>query len=253
MSVNRELWEQTFTKDRVPAWICPTCSKALIKPVKNTFSSNETFASREARGHEAWEPDWISSKCAGILECLNPDCRERITMIGEGSIEQRFYQDINGNYKDDTFESITPKYFDPPLFPFQLPSKCPDDIQEMIIDSFRLFLSDPDSAGNKVRVAVERILTNHKIPKSKRIKNNQRVMRSLHERIELYEKKNSEIAQMLMAIKWLGNAGSHEGKRLTIKRILDGYEIIEHILEELYSPRRRRVKSLVRAINKSKK
>jgi len=78
-------------------------------------------------------------------------------------------------------------------------------------------------------------------------------MRSLHERIELYEKKNNEIAQMLMAIKWLGNAGSHDGKRLTIKKILDAYEIVEHVLEELYSPRKHRVNSLVRTINRSKK
>ncbi|MHC4269060.1 MAG: DUF4145 domain-containing protein [Planctomycetota bacterium] len=253
MSVDRELWEKTFTKNSFPAWICPTCFKGVIRPVKNSFLSDETSDSLEAHDHPAWGPEWISLKCVVLLKCSNPDCRETITMIGKGSVEEMLGYDFDGNTKHETIESFEPIYFDPPLFPFQLPSKCPNDIKEMVIDSFRLFLSDPDSAGNKIRVAVERILTNHKIQKSRRNKKNQRVMRSLHERIELYEKKNSEIAQMLMAIKWLGNAGSHDGKRLTMKKILDAYEIIEHVLEELYSPRKHRVKRLVRTINRSKK
>lgn len=253
MSVDRELWEKTFTESDYPAWICPTCFKGVIRPVKNGFLSNETFDSLEARDQLAWEPDWVLLKCAALLNCSNPDCRESITMIGTGTIEMIMSYDSKGRTQYEAVEIFKPIYFDPPLFPFQLPSKCSNDIKEMIIDSFRLFLSDPDSAGNKIRVAVERILTNHKIQKSKRNKRNQRVMRSLHERIELYEKKNSEIAQMLMAIKWLGNAGSHDGKRLTIKKILDAYEIVEHVLEELYSPRKHRVKRLVRTINRSKK
>ncbi len=250
MSVDRELWGKPFTKNSFPAWICPTCFKGIIRPVKNGFLSDETFDSLEARGHDEWGPECISLKCAVLLKCSNPDCREIITMIGTGFVEEIF---ISGLDRCTTGEIFRPIYFDPPLFPFQLPSKCPNDIQEMIIGSFRLFLSDPDSAGNKIRIAVERILTNHKIQKSKRNKNNQRVMRSLHERIELYEKKNSEIAQMLMAIKWLGNVGSHDGKRLTINKILDAYVIVEHVLEKLYSPRERSVKRLVRAINRSKK
>lgn len=253
MSIDRELWGKTFNKKSFPAWICPTCFKGVIRPAKNDFLSDETSVSVKAHGHPAWEPEWISLKCVVLLKCSNPDCRETIAMIGTGSVEEQFSYDYAGNTVHNAIERYEPIYFEPPLFPFQLPNKCPANIKEMIIDSFRLFLSDPDSAGNKIRVAVERILTNAKIPKSKMNKKKKRVMRNLHERIELYEKKNYEIAQMLMAIKWLGNAGSHDGKRLTIEKILDAYEIVEHVLEELYSPRKNRVKKLVSTINRSKK
>jgi len=144
MSIDRELWSKTFTENSFPAWICSTCFKGVIRPVKNGFSSAETFDSLKEHGDPQWEPDWILLRCVALLKCSNPDCREIITMIGTGSVETMMTLDSKGSYDPEPIEIFKPIYFDPPLFPFQLPRKCPNDVKEMIIDSFRLFLSDPD-------------------------------------------------------------------------------------------------------------
>lgn len=252
MSIDRDLWRKKFNAKNFPAWICPNCFKGLLRPDKNKFIYEETFESKKNQNHQAWEPDWTDLKCSGILKCSNPDCRELVTIVGTGSFEEFLGYDLNGNTLHDFIEKFTPIFFYPPLFPFQLPEKCPKEIKAILIDSFKLFLFDHDSAGNKIRITVESLLTEQRIPKSK-INNKKRVMRSLHNRIELYKKKNPEISEMLMAIKWLGNIGSHEGKKLNLKKILDAYEIIEHILEKLYSKKEQRVTQLVRKINKNKK
>jgi uncharacterized small protein (DUF1192 family) len=54
-----------------------------------------------------------------------------------------------------------------------------------------------------------------------------------------------------MAVKWLGNAGSHAAP-LTADDVLDGFEILEHALDKLYSERDERVGALTRAINRRK-
>jgi hypothetical protein len=38
---------------------------------------------------------------------------------------------------------------------------------------------------------------------------------------------------MIYAIKWLGNAGSHDGDAVSMDDVMDSYELLEHILEEL--------------------
>ncbi|UBI32352.1 DUF4145 domain-containing protein (plasmid) [Acinetobacter variabilis] len=38
----------------------------------------------------------------------------------------------------------------------------------------------------------------------------------------------------LMAIKWLGNSGSHDLEEITLQDIMDVYEIMEFVLRNLY-------------------
>lgn len=45
--------------------------------------------------------------------------------------------------------------------------------------------------------------------------------------------KRPEVANALMAVKWIGNDGSHDGK-LTVDDVLDGVDMLEHALNLLY-------------------
>lgn len=57
---------------------------------------------------------------------------------------------------------------------------------------------------------------------------------------------------MLFAVKWLGNAGSHEGTELSANDVLDAYEIMEHLLEEIYSQRSTRLQAIAKRVNRNK-
>lgn len=74
---------------------------------------------------------------------------------------------------------------------------------------------------------------------------------SLHSRIALYEQQNKAIATRLFAIKWLGNAGSHPGE-ITKDDVLDAYEILESILDQLYVQHEKRIDRMVSKVNKKK-
>lgn len=83
-------------------------------------------------------------------------------------------------------------------------------------------------------------------------RNKKRVKLSLHNRIEEFKKKSSALADLLMAIKWLGNAGSHI-TAITSNDILDAYEMMEHLLAEIYDPPAKNLAKLAKQINQSKR
>ena len=78
---------------------------------------------------------------------------------------------------------------------------------------------------------VDAIMTDQGIETSIVSKKAKEVELTIHNRIELFEKKNPEVAEMLMAIKWIGNEGSHELKGLTRENVVIAYEIIYHCIE----------------------
>jgi hypothetical protein len=71
----------------------------------------------------------------------------------------------------------------------------------------------------------------------------------LHARILRYSKKHAEVGQHLLAIKWLGNSGSHSDD-LRAQDALDGFELLEHALEEVYELKSAKLKKLAATIIK---
>ena len=54
-----------------------------------------------------------------------------------------------------------------------------------------------------------------------------------------------------MAVKWIGNDGSHEGD-LSQNDLLDVFEILNYVLDEMYEQRAKNVAKLATKINKAK-
>ncbi|RYD83115.1 MAG: DUF4145 domain-containing protein, partial [Verrucomicrobiaceae bacterium] len=77
---------------------------------------------------------------------------------------------------------------------------------------------------------------------------------TLHARIEKYgtlAKKNKTNGQVLLAIKWLGNSGSHSGG-LTREDVLMAFDMLELVLTNLYSNTKQEIMRQVKAVNKAK-
>ncbi len=57
--------------------------------------------------------------------------------------------------------------------------------------------------------------------------------------------------EFLLAIKWLGNAGSHPDI-ITTDDVMDTYEIMEHVLENIYENKEKNIRKIAKRINKRK-
>ena len=132
---------------------------------------------------------------------------------------------------------------------------CPADIKDEVRAASSLYWSDVSASANRIRTAVEKILDHKKIKRSKKIQSGKNAGKnrrlSLHERIELFKQKDSDLAATMLAIKWLGNAGSHTSD-LNEKDLLDAFELLEHVIEELFVEKLKKIRSITKKINKKK-
>ena len=75
----------------------------------------------------------------------------------------------------------------------------------------------------------------------------------LHQRILAWEERYGaeSIAKSLMAVKWIGNISSHESS-LSLDQVLDAYEILERLLEQLFPPDSTHLDELADQVNQTK-
>jgi hypothetical protein len=250
MPVNREIWKVPFRDDSPDLWKCPTCRNGLIRLIPDKLISFETSDSKEARESDDWEYDWQRFTFSALFICTNKKCKEVIACVGESSMWGNQEYDSNG-VPDINYEKVySPKYFVPPLEVFPIPPKCPQAISSEIAKSFQLFLADPPSAANHIRQSIEEILNYLKVKRYERRRGKLESI-SLHRRIKIFELKNKGLADKLLAIKWLGNAGSHPGG-VTVDDVLDAYDILEPIISRMFDPNYKDLEKIVTKINKQK-
>lgn len=259
MKSNRDFWLRSFQEGNLSNWPCPNCHSGILKPVNKSFHYWESSAS-----HEAGKSYFIASQVkfddtailgmefakyrySILLKCST--CNECVSSCGSGEAIEDYYPDSHDTVLLNYF---TPEYFYPALNIFYIHSKCPRAVKEQIVSSFKLFFADPPAAANYVRKAVDAILTNKKIKRYITNKNKRRVSLSLHDRIVAFEKINFDVAQKLFAIKWLGNEGSH-AEKITKNDVLDAYEILELIIDDLYVGYKKSIERKILKINKTKK
>ncbi len=114
-----------------------------------------------------------------------------------------------------------------------------------------MFFSSPASASNSVRVAIEAILTALGVRRFN-AKNGKRTFLPLHSRISLLPAKYADLSELFFAIKWLGNAGSHAEREMSSDDVMDAYDLVDHVLQDLYAQKARKAKALAKEINTRK-
>lgn len=249
--MDRKLYKVPFAREKSPDWICPHCGKGVLRFVDGSFHYEERRQSREAHAHEAWDPDWTEYTYSGLLRCANDQCKESVSTAGIGGVDIDVIFGPDGEPEQTWTAFFRPRYFEPPLAIINLPEECPGSISEPLEESFRLFFCSPSSASNSVRRSLEELLTELGI-KRFNITANKRHILNLHTRIGLLPAKYAELQDLLFAIKWLGNAGSHANSEISIDDVMDAYELVDHVLQELYAKRSKKAKELAKAINKKK-
>jgi hypothetical protein len=141
-----------------------------------------------------------------------------------------------GEEEEKYIRSFHPLFCWPMPDMFELPEKCPPEVQTELRAGFRLFWSDQAASAGRVRVSLERLMDHYRIPELK-----------LHDRIKEFSKAETTAGEKLMALKWLGNTGSHQGS-VSRDDLLDGFEVLEYSIAELFDQRTARVAELARQL-----
>jgi hypothetical protein len=176
------------------------------------------------------------------LECTNPECR-MVTMV-VGRLDA--YPDYSGLLREyDTTPS--PRFFYPPVDILPVPSYVPRDIREELKRSYALYFADPASAANPLRSAIECFMD-----ATGTIKERDGRQLSLHKRLVEFNKINADIAELLVAVKWLGNDGSHYGHGLTQDDLKKAYEVFLHAMGKWFDNLELRVKGHASSIAKGR-
>jgi len=241
--MNRSLWTQTFTEWYSPPFPCPACGKGVLSLVPKSLVYQETAKSRRAHHDEDWSFQDAEYRFTARLKCGHSSCGDEVVMLGTGWIDEQMTQE--GSEPTNYFSA---KFCVPMPDIVAIPQKCPAPVASELRASFALFWADRAAAANRIRAGVERIMDHFGIPKRQRNKKGRFDPLYLHGRLKRFEKTDKIIADRLMAIKWLGNTGSHQSDEVTRDDILDALEILEDALVELFDQRTRRLAALTRSL-----
>jgi len=244
MTFDRALWTQTLSKDFAPPWPCPSCVKGTLRLEPKTLSYRETIASRRVHGDEDWDPTSVDYAFTAWLKCSEPSCGEGVAVAGTGGLEPVWDAEAGQGWE----EFFMPRLLCPMPDMFTLPRKCPAQVVQALRSAFASSLHDPPAAAGKVRVALERLM-DHVGVKKRRKGGNKVVDLSLHQRIQAFQVVEPDLGNQLMALKWLGNTGTHESA-INRDDLLDAFEILDHAVSELIDQRSKRVAALARRMIK---
>lgn len=242
MAINEVMWSGSYEEARFPPWPCPACGRHSLHLKDGSLARGETKDSRESYGSEDWEPDWVTERFVCLLVCQNRHCGEVCSVTGDTSYVLQY-----DGEREMRFE---PHFIEPAPDIVLIPKGCPELTAKELRAAFSLFWSDPSAALNRTRTSVEALLDAGKIQRKARSKKGDLHPLSLHQRIEKFLPKDAQTRSKMLAVKWLGNLGSHD--RVTRGQVLEAFELVEYILEVVVEKRPQRLDRLAKDINKRK-
>ena len=237
----------TLDLQKTTEFDCPYCAKSKLAPQRKADRKLVMInsLSPEHRKHHETSQDGDETEVhtfALELECTNPECRMVTIVLGRLDA----YPDYSGHVREyDT--TTTPRFFYPPIDVLPVPSYIPNDIRRELQRSYALYFADPAAAANPLRSAVEYFMDAAGVVKKR---DGHRL--SLHKRLVEFKKVNAYIAKLLVAVKWLGNDGSHYGYGLTQEDLLKAYEVFLYAMGKWFDNLELRVEGHASHISKGR-
>ncbi|WP_332643278.1 DUF4145 domain-containing protein [Aeromicrobium sp.] len=234
MAPDPALIRLSLTIEEGTAWPRPLCPHCLAGHLRFAIPIEvEHGQSKRAHAHPAWDPDWIHGVFTASALCENPDCEQPAVATGEYSVDW--------SKKREHDESLGPPYstyyqvrqIHPPLVLMRLPESTPSPVQEGVIRASAVLLTDPGLAATALRLVVEQFLSSEGVPSTRTGGS----FIGADERIKTWKKSGTgrdRVAGLLLAVKWIGNAGTHSLSKLTIKEVLEGVEILDEAFHALF-------------------
>jgi len=246
--MNRAIWYFPLLPERhMLPWPCPSCGQAALSVIAGTLHSEESRTSVGSKVLEEWDPEWTEGYFICLFRCA---CTEIVAVAGRAGLSQEFVG--SGELEVDYVPRYEPLFFRPAPSIIALPREVPQDVVEQFRRSFELFWSDLEACANSLRSATERLLDSKGIPRTAPDKHGKIRSLDLNNRIQLFAQQDRSLSEKLMAVRVLGNIGSHSGA-LVREDLLDAFEILEYVLEEMFLKRSRRIAEIADKITSDKK
>ncbi|WP_164838080.1 DUF4145 domain-containing protein [Sinorhizobium meliloti] len=177
--------------------------------------------------------DYEAGRFKGFLRCDRQQCGEIVVVAGSFTTE--FHHDFDHEAEQPITHEVTtyrPHLMSPAPEIIQYPKKLNKDSKEHLLRSFVLFWVDYASCANRLRIVVEYLLDQFGIERE----NAKGDFLNLASRIEKLTKTKPDQADYLNALRWLGNAGSHDGN-VDFNDLLWCLDMLEHAMIELFEER----------------
>ncbi|WP_329338476.1 DUF4145 domain-containing protein [Streptomyces sp. NBC_01352] len=214
---------------------CPSCKRGGLTLISESLIQEETAISKRNQSHPEWDPDWAHGYFSCLLRCQKPAC-DLVRVVGETGLYLLRSEDGYCNF-------FTPKFFLPHLPLIESYDLSPPLVQKRIDAAAKIIWSDPSSAANRLRSAVEALMDDQGIPR-KCVRGGRPYEVNLHNRIVAFKAAKPEhagVADLVLAVKWIGNVGSHNDS-LRVPDVLEGVEILDHTLDQIYDSTKDEIK-----------
>lgn len=251
MSVDAELFKMGKSIESGQSWprpLCPSCPVGHI----DFASPQEHESLKSEREHPYFDPEWIHGTFDIQGRCTNPGCLQVVHAAGDYQVEHSRSFDISeiGEFMGVPYSAYySIRQVHPPLLIMSIPKSAPSEIREAIVRASRVLFADPGLAATALRATVERFLTVEGIPAVTASGKFQ----TAHQRINEWktiEPKRESVAELLHAVKWLGNVGTHEDSKLKSVEVLEGAKLLDEAFHRLFdSPD---IDKYARAVNSAK-
>jgi hypothetical protein len=242
ISMDRKLWMPPFT-NALPALPCCACHIGFLNIVPDSLKAMETGPSEDSKAHDAWEVEWMDSRFTAFYRCTNPKCRQVVGVAGKVGYESDYDVFPNGDWEERVDRRFTPLAFVEPPPVIRVCEQCPEAVSAHLDRSFGLYWMDRRSCATAIRTAVESLLDERGVPREIERKPGKLARIPLHDRIVRFQEADPEPGKLLLAIRVIGNVGTHRDD-ITFDDLLTGYEILDHVIDLVYSGRAARVAGL---------
>jgi hypothetical protein len=244
MGIHRKQFENLIGPfQEWPSLLCRRCGLAALEPDITEIASLANAADGE---EEPLVIAWRTGFFHGTLSCPRTPCRNIYVVAGEWSRGP----DVTAESLDDdpNLAGLEVRHILPALPLMDFPDNVPFNIRSLVDSASSVLLSDPSAAATRIRAAIECLLDEQKTRKT--CPNDRRKKLSAHNRILLFSKENRAAADFLMAMKWIGNVGTHERSPLPLSAVLDGTELFARAIELIYDREGQALERRAAAINK---
>ena len=218
--MNRNFWQkECFGKIDTLQYECSVCHGNVVPITAYDFHSSKCYKSFNPAPFD--ECNYIT---AVLLKCSN--CGKEYLLLAD--VTENVWADVKIKELEEVISvpetQIVPKFIYPSVHIIRCERPVPKRIRQYLESSFSLYYVDIQMCAAYLRKTIEAVLTHQKLSQD-----------SLIHKINHVE--NKWIKSLLIGIKDLGNTGIHANyysKKITRADVLDGYEILEEILDEYY-------------------
>jgi len=243
MSIDRKLWIPPFWNG-LPALPCCACRIGFLNIVADTLKELETGPSENLlQSHGDWDVEWTDFRFTAFYRCTNPNCRNVVAVSGKMGYKS-CYEDLpNGDWEERTDPYYTPLAFAEPPPVIRVCEQCPEVVSAHLNRSFGLYWMDRRSCATAIRSAVESLLDERSVPRQTPRQPGKPARIPLHDRVVRFQETDLESGKLLLAVKVIGNVGTHQDD-ISFDDLLTGYEILDHVIDRVYSRQAARVAGL---------